>query len=137
MQGTDETGYAATHVVLVGAPDGYIETLVIVIQGERAVPLFDSTAEASEFLGSLTGILEDWFPAEIPPEDLLSMLGAQPEDVRYVALSPPPEDLEGGMEFRLLKIESLSALLAMQVARTAPVLEEPQRGGFFRRLFGR
>ncbi|WP_119070207.1 hypothetical protein [Rubrobacter indicoceani] len=127
----------ARHVVVVGAPDGYVETLVIVVGGERAVPLFGSTAEADEFLGSLTGVGKGWFPAEIPPADLRDMLDAQPENIRYVALSPPPEDLEGGMEFRLLEIGSLSALLTMQAANTDPALEEPQRGGFFRRLFGR
>lgn len=133
MQVPENTG----HVVIVGAPDGYVESLVIVLGDERAVPLFDSIDEAKEFLGSLTGLGEEWFPAEIPAARLLRMLDEQPEGVRYVALSPPPEDLEGGMEFRLLEIEAITALLTMQAAREEDASATPERRGFFRRLLGR
>ncbi|AHY45390.1 Hypothetical Protein RradSPS_0107 [Rubrobacter radiotolerans] len=140
MEGSAPGGFG--HVVIVGAPEGVAESLVIVVGEERAVPLFSSTAEAREFLDSLTGLDEGWFPAEIPPDNLLEMLRVQPGEVRYVALSPPPEDLEGGMEFRLLEIESLCAVLDMQVARSerttpAEKVEAPERKGLLRRLLGR
>lgn len=128
------------HVVIVGAPDGYVESLVIVVGEERAVPLFDSVEEAREFLESLSGVSE-WFPAEIPSKSLREMLESQPDDMRYVALSPPPEDLAGGMEFRLLEIGSLTALLSMQAMRNEEEAtandEPPERRSLLRRILGR
>jgi hypothetical protein len=49
-----------------------------------------------------------------------------------VALSPPPEKLEGGMEVQLLYREILLDLLRRQTTE-----EEPsERKGLWRRLFG-
>ena len=124
----------AKHVVIVGGPETEDELLAIVLEDseEEAVPLFDSVEEAEEFLDSLGEFGEDWRAQEVSARELIELLEYQGEDVEYVALSPPPENLEGGMEIQLLYREVLIDLLKRQTA-TEP---SPERKGFWRRLFG-
>ena len=125
---------AANHVVIVGGPEAEDELLAIVLdESEEAVPLFDSVEEAEEFLDSIGEFGEDWHPREVSAQELIALLEYQGEEVEYVALSPPPERMEGGMEVQLLYREILIDLLRRQSA-TGPRSEER---GFWRRLFGR
>jgi hypothetical protein len=125
---------AANHVVIVGGPEAEDELLAIVLDGsEEAVPLFDSVEEAEEFLDSIGEFGEDWRAREVSAQELIALLEYQGEEVEYVALSPPPERMEGGMEVPLLYREILIDLLRRQTA-TEPRSEER---GFWRRLFGR
>ena len=125
---------AANHVVIVGGPGAEDELLAIVLdESEEAVPLFDSVEEAEEFLDSIGEFGEDWRPREVSAQELIALLEYQGEEVEYVALSPPPERMEGGMEVQLLYREILIDLLRRQSA-TGPRSEER---GFWRRLFGR
>jgi hypothetical protein len=125
---------AANHVVIVGGPETEDELLAIVLDdSEEAVPLFDSVEEAEEFLDSIGEFGEDWRAREVSAQELIALLEYQGEEVEYVALSPPPEKMEGGMEVQLLYREILIDLLRRQTA-TEP---RPEERGFWRRLFGR
>ena len=125
---------AANHVVIVGGPEAEDELLAIVLDdSEEAVPLFDSVEEAEEFLDSIGEFGEDWRAREVSAQELIALLEYQGEEVEYVALSPPPERMEGGMEVQLLYREILIDLLRRQTA-TEPRSEER---GFWHRLFGR
>ena len=125
---------AANHVVIVGGPEAEDELLAIVLdESEEAVPLFDSVEEAEEFLDSIGEFAEDWRAREVSAQELIALLEYQGEEVEYVALSPPPERMEGGMEVQLLYREILIDLLRRQRA-TEPRSEERS---FWRRLFGR
>ena len=124
---------AANHVVIVGGPETEDELLAIVLdRSEEAVPLFDSVEEAEEFLDSIGEFGEDWRAREVSAQALIELLEYQGEEVEYVALSPPPEKMEGGMEVQLLYREILIDLLRRQTAT-----EPPEDRGFWRRLFGR
>jgi hypothetical protein len=125
---------AANHVVIVGGPEAEDELLAIVLdESEAAVPLFDSVEEAEEFLDSIGEFGEDWRAREVSAQELIALLEYQGKEVEYVALSPPPERMEGGMEVQLLYREILIDLLRRQRA-TEPRSEERS---FWRRLFGR
>ena len=120
---------AANHGVIVGGPEPEDELLAIVLdEYEEAVPLFDSVEEAEEFLDSIGEFGEDWRAREVSAQELIALLEYQGEEVEYVALSPPPERMEGGMEVQLL-----IDLLRRQTA-AEPRSEER---GFWRRLFDR
>jgi hypothetical protein len=129
----------AKHVVIVGGPEAEDELLAIVLdQSEEAVPLFDSVEEAEEFLASIGEFGEDWRACEVSAGELIELLEYQGEEVEYVALSPPPENLEGGMEVQLLYREILTDLLRRQTAAQAPTTEtSSEHRGLWRRLFGR
>jgi hypothetical protein len=121
-------------VVIVGGPEAEDELLAIVLdRSDEAVPLFDSVEEAEEFLASIGEYGEDWRPREVSAPELIELLEYQGEEVEYVALSPPPENLEGGMEVQLLYREILIDLLRRQTAPDPPSEHE----GFWRRLLGR
>ncbi|MBA2441717.1 MAG: hypothetical protein H0V53_04850 [Rubrobacter sp.] len=121
----------ATHVVVVGGPEAEEELLAIVLDDGEAVPLFDSVEEAEEFLGATGDLGEAWRPREVSAGELVELLEYQGEEVEYVALSPPPERLEGGMEVNVLYREILIDLLKSRATA------EKEEKGFFRRLFGR
>jgi hypothetical protein len=126
----------ATHVVIVGGPEVEDELLAIVLDGsDEAIPLFDSVEEAEEFLDSIGEYGEDWRPREVSAEELISLLEYQGEEVEYLALSPPPERLEGGMEVQLLYREILVDLLRRQTEAPTPN-PPPERKSLWRRLFG-
>src|SRR3712207_9056589 len=123
----------AKHVVIVGGPEVHDELLAIVLDDGEAIPLFDSVEEAEEFLGSTGDFGEDWRALEVSSRELIELLEYQGEEVEYVALSPPPENLEGGMEVQVIYREILIDLLLRQTTS-----EPPSEGkGFWRRLFGR
>ena len=122
----------AKHVVIVGGPEVRDELLAIVLDDGEAVPLFDSVEEAEEFLASTGDFAAGWRAREIPARDLGERLEYQGDEVEYVALSPPPENLEGGMELNVVPREVLVELLKRQTAA-----EPPERKGFWQRLFGR
>lgn len=125
--------YAAMgHVVIVGGPEAVDELLALSLDEGEAVPLFDSVEEAEEFLASLGDFADDWRPKEVPAPELIALLEYQGDEVEYVALSPPPERLTGGMQLNVIPREALISLLERQ---TTPEPEEPK--GFLRRLFGR
>ncbi len=124
---------SATHVVIVGGSEAEEGLLVIVLDDDRAVPLFDSVEEAEEFLASTGEFGEDWRARQVSARELIELLDYQDDEVEYVALSPPPEKLEGGMEVQLLYREILTDLLRRQTASPEP---PPERKGFWRRIFG-
>lgn len=125
---------SARHVVIVGGPEVQDGLLAIVLdEGEEAVPLFDSVEEAEEFLASTGDFAADWRARDIPAPELVELLEYQGDEVQYVALSPPPENLEGGMELNVVPREVLVELLKHQSSAEQP----PERRGFWRRLFGR
>jgi hypothetical protein len=125
---------AANHVVIVGGPEAEDELLAIVLdESEEAVPLFDSVEEAEEFLDSIGEFGEDWRAREVSAQELIELLEYQGEEVEYVALSPPPEKMEGGMDVQLLYREILIDLLRRQTPTELPLEDK----GFWRRLFGR
>jgi hypothetical protein len=106
---------SATHVVIVGGPEpGIDELLGIVLDDDEAIPLFDSVEEAEEFLASTGEFGEDWRAREVSARDLIELLDYQGDEVEYVALSPPPERLEGGMEVEVIQRELLTDLLRRQ-----------------------
>jgi hypothetical protein len=76
---------------------------------------------------------KDWRAREVRATALIELLEYQGEEVEYVALSPPPENLEGGMEVNVIYREILTDLLRRQLEATPP----KERRGFWRRLFGR
>ena len=121
-----------SHVVIVGGPEVRDELLAIVLDDGEAIPLFDSVEEAEEFLASTGDFGKDWRAQEVSARALIELLEYQGDEVEYVALSPPPENLEGGMEVQVIYREILIDLLRRQ---TAP--DTPSEGkGFWRRLFG-
>lgn len=124
---------SAKHVVIVGGPEVRDELLAIVLDDGEAVPLFDSIEEAEEFLASTGDFAAGWRAREIPARDLVQLLEYQGDEVEYVALSPPPENLEGGMELNVVPREVLVELLKRQTAAESP----PERRSFWQRLFGR
>jgi len=128
----------ANHVVIVGGPEAEVELLAIVLdQSDEAIPLFDSVEEADEFLASIGEFGEDWRAREVSARELIELLEFQGEEVEYVALSPPPENLEGGMQVQLLYREILTDLLRRQTEEPPPSGEPPsERQGLWRRLFG-
>lgn len=121
------------HVVIVGGPEAEEELLAIVLDDGEAVPLFDSIEEAEEFLNSTGDFGTEWKAREVSAGDLIDLLEYQNEEVPYVALSPPPERLEGGMEVQVLDREVLISLLRSQVDAEP----DPERKGFWGRLLGR
>jgi hypothetical protein len=124
----------ARHVVIVGGPEADEELLAIVLDDDEAIPLFDSVEEAEEFLASTGDFGKDWRAQEVSARELIELLEYQGEEVEYVALSPPPENLEGGMEVQLIYREGLTDLLKRQTAAQA---QSSQSKEFWRRLFGR
>lgn len=124
---------SAKHVVIVGGPEVRDELLAIVLDDGEAVPLFDSIEEAEEFLASTGDFAAGWRAREIPARDLVELLEYQGDEVEYVALSPPLEDLEGGMELRVVPREVLVELLKRQLVVEPP----PEKQSLWRRLFGR
>ena len=124
---------SARHVAIVGGPEARDELLSIVLDGgEQAIPLFDSVAEAEAFLASTGDFGADWRAREVSARELVELLEYQGDEVEYVALSPPPENPEGGMELNVVGREVLTDLLKRRATA-----EPPERRGFWRRLFGR
>jgi hypothetical protein len=125
---------SANHVVIVGGPEAVDELLSMVLDDGKAIPLFDSVEEAQTFLASTGEFGKDWRAQEVRATELIELLEYQGEGVEYVALSPPPENLEGGMEVNVIYREILTNLLRRQLEAAIPPKES---GGFRRRLFGR
>ena len=118
-------------MIIVGGPEAEDELLAIMLEeSEEAVPLFDSVEEAEAFLDSIGEYGEDWRAREVSAQELIEILEYQGDEVEFVALSPPPEKLEGGMEVQLLYREILVDLLHRQTAAPS------ERKGLWRRLFG-
>lgn len=127
---------SARHVVIVGGPEERDELLAIVLDDGEAIPLFDSMDEAQDFLDSIGDFGADWRAREVTPGELAELLAYQGEEVLYVALSPPPERLEGGMEVQVIEREIFESLLESQASAKEDEPEVEKRG-FLRRLFGR
>ena len=123
---------SANYVVIVGGPETTDELLAIVLDDGKAIPLFDSVEEAETFLASIGDYGKDWWAREVAAQELIEILEYQGDEVQYVALSPPPENLEGEMEVNVVYREILTGLLKRQTATNPP--EESR--GFWRRLFG-
>jgi hypothetical protein len=123
----------ARHVVIVGGPETGDELLAIVLDDGEAIPLFDTVEEAEEFLASTGDFGKDWRAREMSAHALIELLEYQGEEVEYVALSPPPENLEGGMEVQVIYRDILIDLLSRQTVAESP----SESKGFWRRLFGR
>jgi hypothetical protein len=124
---------SASHVVIVGGPETTDELLAIVLDDGEAIPLFDSLEEAETFLASTGDFGKAWRAQEVSARELVELLEYQGDEVEYVALSPPPERLEGGMEVNVIQREILAGLLERQMDT-----EPPERSqSFWRRLFGR
>ena len=120
--------------MIVGGSEGRDELLAIVLDGgEEAIPLFGSVGEAEAFLASTGDFGADWRAQEVSARELAELLEYQGDEVGYVALSPPPENPEGGMELNVVGRQVLTDLLKRQAADEPP----PGRRGFWRRLFGR
>src|SRR5215207_1350892 len=112
---------SAKHVVIVGGPEATDELLAIVLdEAEEAIPLFDSVEEAETFLASTGDFGKDWRAREVTAQELVELLEYQGDAVEYVALSPPPENLEGGMEVNVIYREILTDLLKRQTAANPP-----------------
>jgi hypothetical protein len=124
---------SSTHVVIIGGPETTDELLAIVLDDGEAIPLFDSVEEAETFLASTGDFARDWRAQEVSAHRLVELLEYQGDEVEYVALSPPPENLEGGMELNVVPREVLVELLKRQTAVEPP----PERRSFWRRFFGR
>lgn len=123
---------SANHVVIVGGPEVEDQLLSIVLDVGKAIPLFDSVEEAETFLASTGEFGKDWRAQEVRVTEMIELLEYQGEEVEYVALSPPPENLEGGMEINLMYREILTNLLRRQLEAIPP----KESRGFWRRLFG-
>ena len=121
------------HVVIIGGPEETEELLAIVLDDGEAIPLFESLAEAKAFLDSTGDFGADWQAREVPAKELIALLEYQGEEVEYVALSPPPERSEGGMQVEVIPREALISLLARQI----PAESTGQNRSLWRRLFGR
>jgi len=124
---------SASHVVIVGGPETTDELLAIVLDDGEAIPLFDSLEEAEAFLASTGDFGKDWRAREVSARELVELLEYQGDEVEYVALSPPPERLEGRMEVNVIQREILAGLLERQIDTEPP----EQSQSFWRRLFGR
>ena len=124
---------SASHVVIVGGPETTNELLAIVLDDGEAIPLFDSLEEAETFLASTGDFGKDWRAREVSARELVELLEYQGDEVEYVALSPPPERLVGGMEVNVIQREILAGLLERQMGTEPPELSQ----SFWRRLFGR
>ncbi len=124
---------SANHVVIVGGPEVEDGLLSIVLNDGKAISLFDSVEEAETFLASTGDFGKDWRAQEVTAIELIELLEYQSDEVEYVALSPPPENLEGAMEVNVIYREILTNLLRRQVAPVSP----KESRGFWRRLFGR
>jgi len=124
---------SANHVVIVGGPEAVDELLSMVLDDGKAIPLFDSVEEAETFLTSTGDLGKDWRAMAVTARKLIELLEYQGDEVEYVALSPPPENLEGGMEVNVIYREILTDLLRRQLEATPP----KESRGFWRRLFGR
>ena len=124
---------SASHVVIVGGPETTDELLAIVLDDGEAIPLFDSLEEAEAFLASTGDFGKDWRAREVSARELVELLEYQGDEVEYVALSPPPERLEGRMEVNVIQREILAGLLERQMDTEPP----EQSQSFWRRLFGR
>lgn len=123
----------ANHVVIAGGPEEEDELLAIVLDDAEAIPLFESTEEAEEFLASTGDFGADWVALEVTSRELATLLEYQGEEVEYIALSPPPERLEGGMEVQVIPRLAFESLLERQLEPEPP----SERMGLWRRLFGR
>lgn len=123
-----------THVVIVGGPEVEDELLAMVLDDGEAVPLFDSLEEAKTFLESIGDFGEHWRPEIVSARELATLLEYQGEEVRHVALSPPPERLTGGMEVQVVDREVFVGLLERQMEVTQ---QPPERRGLLRRFFRR
>ena len=131
---------APKHVIIIGGPEEEAELLAISLDDGEAIPLFDSTEEAEEFLSSTGDFGRDWLAREISANILLELLEYQDDEVEYVALSPPPERLEGGMEVQVIPRYAFTSLLENQVSGPEPApspASPPEGKGFWRRLLGR
>ena len=124
---------SANHVMIVGGPEVEDELLSIVLDDGKAIPLFDSVEEAETFLASTGEFGKDWRAREVTATELIELLEYQGEEVEFVALSPPPENLEGGMKVNVIYREILTNLLRRQLEAIPP----KESRGFWRRLFGR
>jgi hypothetical protein len=124
---------SANHVVIVGGPETTDGLLAIVLDDGKAIPLFDSVDEAETFLASIGDFCRDWRTQEVTATELIELLEYQSDEVQYVALSPPPENLEGAMEVNVIYREILTDLLRRQ----APAIPPKESRSFWRRLFGR
>ena len=124
---------SANHVVIVGGPETTDGLLAIVLDDGKAIPLFDSVEEAETFLASTGDFGKGWRTREVTATELIELLEYQSNEVEYVALSPPPENLEGAMEVNVIYREILTDLLSRQVAAVSP----KESRGLWRRLFGR
>ncbi len=124
---------SANHVVIVGGSEATDGLLSIVLDDGKAIPLFDSLEEAETFLASIGNFGKDWRTREVTAAELIELLEYQGDEVEYVALSPPPENLEGGMEMNVIYREILTDLLRRQVASGSP----KESRGFWRGLFER
>ena len=125
-------GAFADHVVITGGPEETEELLAIVLDDGEAIPLFESVEEAETLLASIGDFGKDWRAKQVSPPELLDLLEYQDDEVEYVALSPPPEQLEGGMEVNVIYREALIDLLKRQTDAKPP----EQDRSFWRRLFG-
>ncbi len=127
------------HVIIVGGPEPEAELLAIVLDDGEAIPLFESVEEAEDFLAATGDFAGDWQAREVTARQLAELLEFQGEEVLYVALSPPPEKWEGGMEVQVVPRDTMVGLLEHQ----ASILEQPpeerlsDNRGFWRRLLGR
>ena len=124
---------ASSHVVIVGGLEEVEELLAISLDNGEAIPLFDSVEEAEEFLGSTGEFGEAWTALAVSAEDLTQLLEYQGEEVEYVALSPPPERLEGGMEVQVIPLGAMISLLERQM----PTEQSTEEKSLWRRLFRR
>lgn len=124
---------APNHVIIVGGPEEVEELLAISLDDGEAIPLFDSVEEAEEFLDSTGEFGGAWTALEVSAEDLIQLLEYQGEEVEYVALSPPPERLTGGMEVQVIPLGAMISLLEHQTPMERPTEEK----SFWRRLFRR
>lgn len=128
------------HVVILGGPEPEPELLAIVLDDGQAIPLFDSTEEADEFLEATGDFGRDWHAIEVSAEELIPLLAHQGDEVRYVAVSPPPEQWTGGMEVQILEREVFTELLKRQTETIEPrdePEERPPRKSLWRRIIGR
>lgn len=121
------------HVVIVGGPEQEDELLAIVLDDGEAIPVFESVEEAEVFLDSTGDFGADWRARAVSSRELFDLLDYQDDEVEHVALSPPPERLEGGMEVQVIPRYAFISLLERQFEP-----EPPSEGkGFWRRLFRR
>ena len=98
-----------------------------ILVGERgAVPLFDSVAKAEAFLAS-TDLGQEFEPVEVSSAGLIRALESVGDEVKYVALNPPPAK-EGGMRARMGSLRELAD--ALETSRQEDDLFGLGSGGF-------